>query len=194
MTESDQPGAQLPYATPTHHEGPPLTRYDVATLAVRLLGIYVLVQILPNIVSLVAGIVLSRTIPPIYRYNWMSLVTYLPAGVVLVTMAQRIGAKILPAPRADFPLPPRSASGVQLHGAAIATCGVVLFTFYGLPGFVIDLWAYYNRPGSRTPELLAQHVIEILLGLFLFFAAPAIAAFWERSRLQSSTHPDSPTG
>jgi hypothetical protein len=183
MTDSEQSGAQLPYATPTHSspDSPPFNRYDFATLSVRLLGIYLIVEALPIVINVVSTIVVNRGFYRVYSYSLVSLFTFFVVGVLLFVMAQRIGAKLLPPLEPHRGDPPR-ASGVQLHGAAIATCGLILLAYRSVPGLVIDIWAYYNRPGSRTSELLAQHIIETLLGIFLFFGASAIASYWDRTR------------
>ena len=195
MSENDDAGAEseqndsvsLTYATPqsqTVEHATPLTRYDFATLAVRLLGLYLLIEALPIAINVFSRSIMSRRIDVMYGYNILAILTYAGTGALLVAFAPRIGAKILPALGPHDPARSQSPSSVQLHGAAIATCGIILAAYRGIPGLILDIWAYYNRPGSRTTELLAQHVIETLLGIFLFFGASAIANYWDRTRRQ----------
>jgi hypothetical protein len=175
----------LDYATPLPQpieHATLLSRYDFATLAVRLLGLYLLLLVLPGFVFLLRDMFRSGGVFLLLQVGPQSLIIRALLGAVLLFQARRIGARLLPplAPAHSAPLP--RVAIIQLHGAAIATCGVILLAFRGIPGLVTDLWSYYNRPGSRRPDSFAQDVIDILIGLFLFFGASAIANYWDRTR------------
>jgi len=182
----------LAYATPLSQpieHATPLSRYDFATLAVRLLGLYLLLVVLPGFVFLVRDMFRIGGVFVLFQVGAQSLIIRALLGGLLLFQARRIGARLLPplAPAHSTPLP--RAAIVQLHGTAIATCGVILLAFRGIPGLITDLWSYYNRPGSRRPDTFAQDVIDILIGLFLFFGASAIANYWDRTR-HTPTEPD----
>ena len=184
----------IPYAVPStprvgDQGASGVTRLDVATLALKLIGIYMIVGGLPHLISL-GGLVLA---PSTFSgssliYYLVMMAIYFGIGILLVVHGQKLGAKLLakhdPVPAAPvLPMSPR-----DLQAAVFAIVGIILVVTMALPGLVYDLWQWQfgSRPSSsqeRLDELkpfLVNHLLELGLGLWLFYGSHRLANYWER--------------
>jgi hypothetical protein len=170
-----------------------LTRYDAAVLAVRILGLYLLVQsatawgwfvaLLFSWRSNSAGVGWNDAIP----FAIIPSAAYGAIGVFLLAAARWLAARLLPEAHAhDGP-----ALAVR-HAQAVALSIVgALLTTEALPNLARAAWAYYytstnagsvvSTKGSSSPEV-AQAVVQLVLGIWLFGGSKAIAAGWQRLR------------
>ena len=213
MTESStgrEPGAptapeSLPYAdSTTPHPlqtggGGGVTRHDLATLALKLLGIYMLVQALAAAGS--AGELLTygvRGLPWTFVFFQIALVAFYGGiGWLLLLYGQRAAHRLLPEPLPGTAQPSATLSVTELQSAAFSVVALILVLVFALPGFIYDGWMYWGSNPADAAERMAQlkpdvarHVAELIFGVWLFYGSKRLAGYWRRIRARTAHGPD----
>jgi hypothetical protein len=188
----------LPYADrstphPDQHGGTGgVTRRDVATIIVKLIGVYMILQGFPAVIAIgqygFGG--LGRINMSMWGYFLGMLGFYLGIGVLLLAFGDRASKWLLPKPGGTSSGPPRPGSPVELQAAAFAVAGVVMIAFWAIPGFVFDTWRYLVRNNPDAPPgqilevtpFLVRHAMELGLGLWLFYGSKGLSLYWQRLR------------
>lgn len=177
-----------------------MNRQDIATLAFRILGIYMLMQHLYLILG-VFGTVVDLFSLPVDLSNFIyAIVTlaYFAVGpivaLVCIFKSRQLALWTFPEEGQEV------ANELTANGAqelAFAVVGIWL-AFGGLASFtrgIANILAYsrmYPDSGDafRTASGLTQHlagpIVEIALGAFLFFRYKDVIAFWQRWRRTGS--------
>lgn len=189
-----EPSTALSYAdssTPDP-DGGGVTRRDVATLAVKVVGVYMILQAFPALVSIgqlgFSG--LSGVSTSLWAYYLGMLGFYVGLGVLLLVCGQRIASRVLPKPTASASVAPAPWSPAELQAVAFSVLGVTLIVVWGLPGLVFDCWRNFFRNSPDAPPgqvmdvmpYLVRHVLELSLGLWLFYGSKRLSLYWQRLR------------
>jgi hypothetical protein len=160
-----------------------ITRGDIATLAVRVFGIYLLLQALPLVLYLfsamyrVSGSWLSRAGQVVYFYAAYG-VAIAGAGAFLVVKAPRVAAWLLPRSTANPDLPPAPGAWHGLQSVAVSIVGLYLAAS-AFPDLAASFARYASADRDMLPALIKSGV-EFIAGLILFFRAKRISAYWQR--------------
>jgi hypothetical protein len=172
----------------------------VAALAVKLMGLYLIVQAIPAVVAIV-GWMMDGAPHGGAGYYLSTFGLSAGLGLVLLAVGDRIGAWLMadPSPLPSEPAPP-DVRNVQ--SAAFAVAGVMLIAVWALPGLVYDGWrSFYalnpvdaQQRAIEGRPYLARHVVELLLGLFLFYGSKRLSAYWHRLRTHRLSHADDDEG
>jgi hypothetical protein len=203
--EEDTHG-DLGYAEPRGIDpNAPLTTGSVAILAVRLLGVYCLIQgapilyQLPALAFMISNVEWRQAI--MYALVSLSPAIYLGVGVLLLARSRPIAMFVLgarPSAGPDEPAPSR-VDGHALQSLAFAVVGVVLFV-QGMSELVLLFASGFRDseisgrdiPSSivqgNTPRLLAA-VVRGGAGAWLFFGAKRLASYWLRVRVNDAAPP-----
>lgn len=188
-------------SSPITIDDSPLTRFAMTVVAVRIAGIYALVQA-------AAGIAW----PIGYAISWMqsgrvmdglldTLMVSLPviaygfASFFLLTRAERIAAAILPKgaePATDRTITP---AVVELQAAAFAVVGIAL-CLWALPEALSAIWWHLKNSAGEVPVGATEYAapdwitfaIQAALGVWLFLGSKGLAAFWHRLRHPELAH------
>ncbi|MDB5304437.1 MAG: hypothetical protein JWM97_1986 [Phycisphaerales bacterium] len=195
---------QISYAVPTtdaRHESEQVTRGDVACIAVRLVGVYAILQAFPALMTAIAlGTRYGR-----YNLAYLAAYFFVPAGffamgIFLFTRAPRLGRRLLPSvTTGDFEQPGHGPT--QLHAMAISIVGLLLFVWSApsLAWLILSLLtgdsgrAIQRTLASRTADSvppLLTHGVQAALGAWLFLGSKGLAAWWGRLRHPEFRGPD----
>jgi hypothetical protein len=189
--------AALPYAsesTPVTggDSHAPITRGDVAVLAVRLLGVIAIIQgsaflaVLGSVFSNFgagAGVVWA-TLAVAAPYG-----IYLGAGIVLVATAGWIGPKLLPDARRSDDAAGR-ASARDIQAVAFSVIGVAV-AVWSVGELASAIWYLSFRSARRDEDhtawdLASPHLvrfaIQVGVGVVLFLGAKGLSRVWHRVR------------
>lgn len=177
---SPQLGAAIDYAeplTPDLHTASGITRGDVAALAVRLMGIYLVIAALPMLGYLLETVASSaRTQGDLLAYVLYEAVL-IAMGLLMIIKAATIGSWILPRSTMNAHVPPASGSPQELQAVAFSVVSVVLIAF-SFPGLVAFVAAYAS--GTKQPLYSLIHPsVEFIIGLLLFFEGKRLARYWQ---------------
>jgi hypothetical protein len=193
-----QPDASRPYLAGDAHG---LTRRDVASLALKLVGIYSLLQGM-SLVSYMPGLLMHyrayRAASIAMEMLLLGLGPYalsLGVGIFLLLFADRLAPRLLPEPapgQADSPPPALvRTSGPELQAVAFSVVGLLLIV-WSARSLALAAWNFYagsrvivealERPGWGRYALEAA--VECGLGVWLFFGSKRLAGFWQRLRGQ----------
>ena len=201
--ESDQPA--LAYALPAAPPNEPLTIGNVAVLALRLLGIYCLLQAVPLVYELPVIIYMLPSVPQgrglSYFFVALSPVINAAIGLILLTRTRPIALRLVGV--AGRPLGDADAAGTELitargvQAVAFSVVGVILFV-QGAVELVQLVGRAFAESGltgrdvpssvlnQSTPALVASGV-RVAAGLWLFFRANRLSEHWHRRRLEASS-------
>ncbi len=156
----------------------------IASLAVGLLGLFVIVKALPFIQSLSRALLpksftgVSAPHETSYKIYLLSIVLITVGfGIVLIIFRQSFGNYFLGKEMLE---PEKPVSAYYYHSAAISIVGVY-FIVHGAAGFL----------GKLLPDLLIgsgdinigfalSPGIEFILGICLFFGSRTLVIFWNR--------------
>ena len=193
-------GTAIPYADrstphPEHHGGGGgVTRRDVAAIVVKLVGVYMVLQGFPPLVTLGQyGLAGPAGIPAyVWLYSLAMLGFYVGIGSLLLAYGDRAARWLLPRPDRSESAPPATGSPVEWQAAAFAVAGVVIIVFWAAPGFLFDLWRHFFRNNPDAPPgqiveavpYLVRHALELALGLWLFYGSKRLSLYWQRLRGQ----------
>lgn len=169
-----------------------MTKQEIASLALRLLGIYCFIQALTFLASSLSLVGMNVTEMGLSRSLMIAgaalpIFGYLLAGVVLLMFGDRIAGKMINQDKhAGAP-----AAGITTRDAqtlAFSIVGIYLITT-SLPSLASLLWtiAYYYRKGG--PDLARagvenvwrptiQVIVEFMIGVGLFLGARGVSSLW----------------
>lgn len=197
----------IPYADPLVPTGRDaglrfgITRGDVAALAVRIFGIYLLLQALPLAMFVISQLLQSPRLRVSglmsefgFVFYGIYLVVFTGAGVWLVVKAVRIAAWLLPKTTGNAALPVVHGSPDGLQAVAFSIIGLYLAAS-AFPG-VATIFAQYARfPSDQSMfQQLVKPGVEFVVGLVLFFRSKRLAAYWQQTRAGSAAHAGDDSG
>jgi hypothetical protein len=176
---------------------------EVASLALKLLGVYAIIHALPFLQYLGAIAALPRS----ERANvatavWAYLAVLVPfllvaaVAFILLTHSESIARMLV---KEDREIAPGGPSMRDVQTIAFSIVGVLVFIL-AIPGIyqsILSLWylgrGYYGGPSPERSQLYlkiatsaAGPVIQCTLGLVLFFRSRGLANFWHS--LQSARY------
>lgn len=164
------------------------SRLDVAVIALRLIGIYILVQAALLGAMLIPGIVSAFSISTVLKELILPLV--LIAGVAgvggcLLVFSEWIGRRILPR---DGGGPAAGALDSSTWQAiAFAVLGVYLIV-ESMPRIVANTVYYGFGESEIMGAQRLSDLVQIAVGVVLFFQARGLAGLWHKLRT-GGTHP-----
>jgi hypothetical protein len=170
--------------------------FDIAVVALRLLGIYLLLQ------GSIALTLVGNAIRSLFfgggrqgvldiSLQLLPFAICLAAGVSLLKAAPALALRLLPRRGSDASAGERPATGsrsLQALGFSIAGAIVVAQAVprfcYSLTLTFIRNYDVYSRPRQLSDFLvtLLQPTVEIALGVWLFFGSKGLAHYWHRIR------------
>jgi hypothetical protein len=175
---------------------------QLATLVLRLMGIYCLIQSIPLIGM--SGAVVANMVRDNFGFGAVAVFAHLlPAlglliiGVLLLLFAASWGDRLAQSPTAGADV--SAVSFEQIQALAFAVAGVIIFTG-ALPQlasgiFNLANWAMFNSVNQllqayRRTEFITEigAIAKAAIGLYLFFNARGFANFW-RSRQFGTPEP-----
>lgn len=154
----------------------------IASLAVGLLGLFVIVKALPFIQSL-AWALLPKSFTGVLAPHDISYKSYLLSivfitvgfGIVLIIFRQHFGNYFL---GKEILEPEKPVSAYYYHSAAISIVGVY-FIVHGVAGFLGRLLpAIFLGRGVINIGFALSPGIEFILGICLFFGSRPLVIFW----------------
>jgi len=169
-----------------------VTRRDIATIIVKLIGVYMILQGFPALVAIgqygFGG--LGRISMSMWAYFLGMLGFYLGIGALLLAFGERAAKWLLPRPDGSGSAAPWPGSPVELQAAAFSVAGVVIIAFWAAPGLIFDTWRYLfhnspEAPPGQVVELmpfLLRHAMELAVGLWLFYGSKRLSLYWQRMR------------
>jgi len=182
--------------------GPPPTPIGIAAVvAVKIVGLYCLVQALPFIYVIPSHLILLFSgdgygVTDVI-VNLLHPSLYLVAGVLLVRRATWVATRVLGFENpSDDPRP--AAPGRRLQAIAFSVVGLWL-VLAGLVELVrLFVQARYDagdddviQSALYEPSSLAAAGAQLALGAWLFFGSKRLASFWHRFRMRPA-RPDLP--
>jgi hypothetical protein len=180
MTETKEP-------TPLTYAGRELNqidRHDLATVALRLVAIYLLVQGLELVPMLAMFLYTGMSFPaPGSFYLIISGGIYIGGGVLLMVFAPLGGRLLLPPGKSIESRP----TGSDLQAVAFSVVGVVLAA-RAVGGITIvyvggqGAWQIYGKEGWLA---YLGPMVQLALGIALFLGARSLSAFWHKLRSTS---------
>lgn len=159
------------------------SRLDVAVIALRLIGLYLLLQCVLLGIMFVPGMFTSFSGS---QLTWLELAAPLGfyagmvgVGICLIVFSEGMGRRLLPrgggAPSAGAP------DGAAWQAIAFAVVGVYLVAST-LPQLVTNtLYSIRDETDYMQPQMLSD-LLEITLGVLLFLQARGLARFWHKLR------------
>jgi hypothetical protein len=197
----------IPYADPLVPAGRDaglrfgITRGDVAALAVRIFGIYLLLQALPLAMFVISQLLQS---PRLRLSGFMSsfgfvfygiyLVVFTAAGVWLLVKAVRVAAWLLPNTTGNAAVPVVHGSPDGLQAVAFSIVGLYLAaSAFPDVAAILAQYARFQSDRAMFPQLIKPG-IEFVVGLVLFFRSKRIAAYWQQTRAVSAAHAGDDSG
>jgi hypothetical protein len=171
---------------------------QLATLVLRLLGIYCLVALYPLFNVFETALYLSMannsggTITLIVAI--LSLIMWIGTGILLIVFSVPLGRRLPPEESGEDKISAVSFEQVQMLAFAVA--GVLIFS-EALPQLLNSLWSFLNaieelkERGQYPPYALHDwslmlgsigNFLKAAVGLGLFFGARGFANFWRSMR------------
>jgi hypothetical protein len=185
----------LAYSTSAAPEETALRSVDLLAIALKLLGVYEIVQGLPALAYVPAFFVSGRTgLSASEALSWLLPSSFpLALGVILLVGARWIAIRLLGGMRdRERTLRP---PGKRLQAIAFSVAGVLLVADGGIELIRVLARTYLGEDqdvsvsyviedGQMIVPAILPGSAQIIAGVFLFFGANALAAFWHRIRTQ----------
>lgn len=204
-TGSSEVPAAIPYADPLVPSAREtgltsgITRGDVAALAVRIFGIYLLL----NAVTVGGYLVtvafqlprLGRgVVNPLIFYYAVYLMTFVGVGAWFTLKASRIAAWLLPRATANPSLPAAPGSWQGMQPVAFSIVGVYLAAsaFPDLAA-IFAQYSQFQSDRAMFPQLI-KPALAFGAGLVLFFKAKRISGYWQQIGIARPTNLDDDSG
>jgi hypothetical protein len=188
---------------PTSKKGNSMKANQLATLVLRLMGIYCLIQSIPLIGM--SGAVVANLGRDTFGFAPVAVVAQLlPAlgllttGILLILFAVSWGDRLVQPTTAapDF----SAVSFEQIQALAFAVAGVIIFTgaLPQLANGIFDMatWAMFKGENQvlqtyRRREFIMEIgvIVKAAIGLYLFFNARGFANFWRSLRTFGTPKP-----
>ncbi len=184
MSQTNEPAAvPLSYA---EHALDRFDRHDVATLALRLVGIYLLIQCLSLFPSLGLGLVFGQpwAVGGISIYFAGFTAFYGVCGILFLIYAPRWGRFLLPGGEAQMKSSP---TGGDLQAVAFSVVGLCL-AVWGVRDLITVASGGYPPPAYAAANHSWPYVApaaQLAIGIALFLGARGLSAFWYRLRTTS---------
>jgi hypothetical protein len=202
VADASAPATIPDYSTPARDRRAPTPMGGVAVVAVKLFGLYCLVQGLPLAYLIPADAYAMFRGPDFgiweIAFNLMHPVVYIAAGVFLIYRADWVATRVLgfePMSEAD-PARERQRGpgpGRTLQAIAFSVVGLWLVVA-GLAEVVrLLVLARYNarytgddaiKTALEEPSSLIGAGVQVALGAWIFFGSKRLAAFWHRFRMR----------
>jgi hypothetical protein len=177
------PTAAIDYAKPSTPHPPVslasgITRGDIAALAVRLAGIYLIIAALPTLVVVAFSGFGRSGFDSTVGIFIPFCIAFIGVGAFLIVKAALIGSWLLPRVTAGPDVAPTPGSVQQLQAVALSVVGVVLAAS-SLPQLA---WAaeQFTHSSRGLLEVTIRPAAELIVGLLLFFRSKRISGYWER--------------
>jgi hypothetical protein len=184
------PTESTPLAGEDYHA--PMSRGDVAVLAIRLLGVFLMIQgsaflgmlgmVFSGLRSGVEGLGSALALTAPYGI-------YFSLGIVLVATAGWVGPKLLPnVRRSDDAAGRASARDIQAVGFSVVGVTIAVWSIAELASAI---WYLVFRTARRSDDrtawdmaspLLVQFAVKAGVGVVLFLGAKGLATLWHRVR------------
>ena len=173
---------------------------QLATLVLRLMGIYCLVTLIPMIGVLNSVIFYARsgTVDgriAVVAITFLLTASWLVSGIALIVFSRPLGAMLTTRETGDANITAVSFEQIQILAFAVA--GILIFSG-ALPQLVSHVFALLDylfqlrensfRPGFESAfgrfglSNFIGTLLKVVLGLWLFFGARGIANFWRSMR------------
>lgn len=163
--------------TPHVHMASGITRGDIAALAVRLLGIYLIVSALPILAYALESLLTPMKLRDVMQFYVLYDAIMIAAGALMIIKAAMIGSWLLPKVTTNAHLPPAAGTPQELQAVAFSVVGVIL-TVFAFPGLAAAFAEYAS--GSHDPIYsLIKPGVEFAVGLLLFFRSKRLARYWQ---------------
>lgn len=166
---------------------------QLATLVLRLMGIYCLIQVITEI-----SLFISAVFTGLGRDDtlWVIRVlaisgVYILVGILLITHSEPLGEKLVPKEMSDQIVSPISFKQVQVLAFAIS--GILIFAG-ALPELFISIFGLLHSLSSENRQMDPAHInpnmieywigtlLRTALGIWLFFGADGFANFFSSMR------------
>ena len=170
-----------------------MTTHKIASLALKIVGIYSIIQFIEQIRALVHAFGLSFAEPPIRSTMIMgasiSSVLLFGLSIILLAFSNGLARKLFPE---DDPIENLHFDDFKnLQSIAFSMVGVVLLAVAIPKIFQISAIIFaLQKPGYEIPvaERISKEtfafgvatLIQLLLGLLLFFRGPSLSNFWQK--------------
>ena len=190
-SQDSDPTSTLAYASRHEPEEPfsRLTRGDVATIAVKLFGLYALLQAMPGIITCI------HYFRPDVAYMTVTavpVIVYLSLGIFLVICGEKVARWLLPRTAVTTTEVPGHGPA-QIQAMAFSLIGVLVFVWSApsLAWYLVVLMLgdgtqaiqvnRSDRIGHLSPQLI-RYGSETILGVWLFLGSKGLVAWWWRMR------------
>lgn len=178
-------------STPHAHMTAGITRGDIAVLAVRLLGIYLIIGALPALGYLIESFFTPMRLGTQVQFYLMYVAILFAVGSFMVIKATLIGRWLLPKETMN-PHPPVGAGTLgELQAVAFSVVGVALVVFAS-PDLAQIVAEYAS--GNKRVDRLIKPGIEFIAGLLLFFRGKRLARYWQSLPASSPVLTDDDSG
>src|SRR6185312_1271184 len=182
-------------ATPHPQQLTPVSRWDVAVIVVKLVGIYLFIfQGLPYLVAALRSLADGTWR---FRVAWLYFyfgvaAAFLAIGAVLFLAAGWLARLLLPKSQ---PLESLSgaATATTVQEIAFSVVGVYLIVVYALPGFALQGWRWLANTEAQGGTMQTQlpeygpyvfeHLVQLVVGVVLFKGSKRLSDYWHRVRL-----------
>jgi len=173
-----------------------MTRHELASFALKLLGIYALIEALPLFQSLGSLVYALRSNRPqggmevwAYAIMLIPLLLTAAAGAILLVFSRGLAPQLV---GEDNPLGMSSVlTGRDVQAIGFAVVAVLIF-LRALPQISYGIWTAFDArrssgPGSGpTVQSFFRYgipaIIQLVLAVVLFFQARGLASLWHRIR------------
>lgn len=188
--------SEIEYArpsTPHVHVASGITRGDFAALAVRLLGIYLIVGALPSLAYVIESLLTRLSLPDnMQQLFLLDAAIVIAVGTFMVIKAAMIGGWMLPKETMNPHLPPGAGTPQELQAVAFSVVGVMLAVF-AFPDLGAALTQYAARSHFEVYELIKPG-IEFIAGSLLFLRSKRLARYWQNLPATPTPHRDDDGG
>ncbi|RPJ19443.1 MAG: hypothetical protein EHM35_20650 [Planctomycetaceae bacterium] len=175
-----------------------MTRHELASFALKLLGIYAFIEALPLFQSL-GGLVyaLRSDRPQAATEAWVYVIMLIPllltaaAGAILLVFSQNLAPRLV---GEDKPLGMSSVlTGRDVQAIGFAVVAVLIF-LHAIPQIAQAVWTGYYAISQHVSEPTSGRmrqdflrygipaVIQLVLAFILFLQARGLAGLWHRIR------------
>jgi hypothetical protein len=168
-----------------------MNRQDIANLALRITGLYAILEAPPqlgNVAWIVSTIQMGQPFgTPSGEHSWLFVSLYclpfatlLTAGLVLFFAAPALDRRLFPSTEH----PGESARFLALHAFTYSVVGLYV-TILGITSSASILFnrQYVSRASwAEIVSALVEPVVEIALGVALFFGSHGLVRIWSRLR------------